>query len=172
MARSNLARARDFHAEAWKEEKQPLHVNEWHARHPEGFFGLCYETQALRAPDTSQIEQAIEASRTLLDLPQGWDDGEAKQISKLTWDLATAVLREAARAAHRRFNHLLPAPNIGPCSDGSLDLFWDTSNYTLLINVQAEQASDYYGERAGLKIQGPFNPTSPKFDFLTLLVEP
>jgi len=173
MARSNLARARVWNADEWRQEQQPLHVNEWQGRQPDT-YGLHYEARAQsRVPRFSEIEGAIEASRSMLDLSQGWDDEDARQIAKSTWDLACEVLRDAARTAYRRYCYALPAPKIGPCADGSIDLYWGTADFTLLINVResGEAPSDFYGERAGSKVQGPFDPTSPKFDFLGLLVE-
>jgi hypothetical protein len=124
-----------------------------------------------RSPRFVEIERAIEASRTVVDLPEDWDEAGAKQIPQETWDLASEALREAARTAYRRHSYTLPAPTIGPCADGSIDLYWTTPKFTLLINVMSGEG-DFYAERPDAKMEGLFNPNKPNFDFLSLLVKP
>jgi hypothetical protein len=155
--------------------KKPLYVSEWRTPHRLGLEGYrrCAGVPRVRFPDFSQIEAAIGASHKLVDLPENWDDEGAAQIPRTTWELAANVLRVAARTAQRRFGYVLPAPTIGPCADGSIDLYWGRGpDFTLLINVKAGdgETSDYYGERQKTRIQGPFNPKQPNLDFLSLLV--
>lgn len=94
----------------------------------------------------SAIEGAIEASRSMLDLKADWDDSGARTIDISTWSRATTLLRDIAIDV----GDVLPTPHISPCADGSIDLYWNTGEFTLLINVKPEgasAASDYYGER-------------------------
>jgi hypothetical protein len=121
------------------------------------------------------VEAAIDASRPLIELPEDWDGDGAYPITQATWDTAARVLRSAALTTHRRFRVALPTPRIAACRDGSIDLYWTTGTFTLLINVKPGAASDFYGERAdkpGAKVQGPFSPEDPDFGFLQLLVGP
>jgi hypothetical protein len=177
---SNLARCRPLNMDEWQNQGQPLHVKAW--RLTAALHALSYSGKhQSRSPRLHEIEEAIEGSRPLTDLPEDWDDAGAKQISKSTWSVATELLRNAARTAYRRYCYSLPVPNIGPCADGSIDLYWSTAKFTLLINVRPDDGkhSDYYGEltdslgeQPDTKVQGPLDPVHPNFDFLRLLVEP
>jgi hypothetical protein len=139
-----------------------------------GSYVLSIEVKSRpRESFPNEIEQTIEASRSLLTLPEDWDDEGAKKIEKPTWDAAVKALRLAAQSALNFSKKPLPAPAIGPCADGTIDLYWDNAAFKLLINVRAglDAVSDFYGEKGGFKIQGPFDPASPDFGFLRLLVE-
>lgn len=116
----------------------------------------------------STIESAITDSRRLLSLPEDWDDEGAARVTELTLQKASGVLRRAAAVVFRRFGYILPAPSIAPCSDGSVDIFWRTEGFTLLINVSANgpHASNFYGEKGGVEVKGPFDPDAPDFEFL------
>jgi hypothetical protein len=177
---SNLARRQPLNTDEWRDQGRPLDVKAWRpttASHAPS-YGIKFQS---RSPRLQEIEEAIEGSRSLTDLPEDWDDAGAKQISKSTWSLATELLRNAARTAYRRYCYSLPVPNIGPCADGSVDLYWSTPKFTLLINVRPdeEKHSDYYGEltsspgeQPDMKVQGLLDSVHPNFDFLRLLVEP
>ncbi|HUP59278.1 MAG TPA: hypothetical protein VNA69_02535 [Thermoanaerobaculia bacterium] len=100
---------------------------------------------------------AIEASRQLLDLGPDWDDEGAAAIDVATWSRATAFLRSAI--AKSGCGAALPVPKISACRDGSIDLFWTTTEFRLLINIKAlpQVESDYYGETVdGFVVKGAF----------------
>jgi hypothetical protein len=186
---SNLARRRDTHIDEWRRDSKPLQPDQWQVSVPTGstctatYYGYSGEPRThvyvasgfTRAPRFAALQSAIDDSKALTNLPADWDEAGAKPIAKATWESAVEALRAAARTSFRRFNYALPVPSIGPCADGSVDLYWNTQKFTLLINVQpndSAKASDFYGEREGAKVQGVFDPAAPKFDFLTLLVQP
>jgi hypothetical protein len=98
------------------------------------------------ACENSAIEKAIESSRSILDLQSDWDDAGARPIDIGAWARATQLLRDIAL----NVGAALPAPHISPCADGSVDLYWNAQDFTLLINVKPDGAiapSDYYGEK-------------------------
>lgn len=175
MASSNaLRKRRDLLAE-WSPARVPLNVDAWRGPSREPPYEQCIDGAHIRPrlPSLAGIELAISASHKLVEMPENWDEEGAVQISRATWVLATNVLRVAARTALRRFGYTLPAPKIGPCSDGSIDLYWGKgADFTLLINVKPGdgETSDYFGERLKTKVQGPLNPTQPNLEFLGLLV--
>lgn len=184
MASSGLAKRKERAGpDEWKPERQHLDVAAWqaHRGRPHSSALAAYKSYPPHgAPRFPEIERAIEHSRDLTTLPEDWDDAGARRIEQSTWKLAVAALRDAAKSAYRRFNYSLPAPKIGPCADGSIDLYWNNSDFQLLINVKpqgTDKPSDYYGEMTGTdvavrpKVQGPFDPTAPDFDFLGLLVK-
>jgi hypothetical protein len=124
----------------------------------------------LRLP---QIEKAIDDAFSITYLPEDWDDSGAKRILEQTWQRAGNALRRIARTAQRRYRYSMPAPSIGPCANGSIDLYWNDPRFTLLINIKEshEHGSDYYWEHQGSKSEGPFNPESPDLSFLGSLAK-
>ena len=104
---------------------------------------------------------AIEASRRLLELGPDWDDDGAKAIDYATWRIATEFLKKTV--AKSGIGAMMPVPHISPCRDGSIDLFWATAVFRLLINIKSstDLLSDYYGETDDhLVIKGTFDPGS------------
>jgi hypothetical protein len=165
---------RHFERDDWRAPSSPFEGYAWHGL---GEFRLGRREKGHVAresvPPLSEIDDAIDASRQLIDMPADWDEAGAQPIARQTWERAATTLREAARVAYLRCSFTLPPPKIGPCPDGSIDLYWKTGEFTLLINVQPNDAeSDFYGEREkGYRLQGPFTPATPNFDFIKLLVE-
>ena len=139
------------------------------ARHPtnrEYGFPLDRPTHEWRLHNLSlaytvppKFVAAIEESRQLLELPPDWDDEGACAIHFDTWTRATRFLRNTvvksgAAAA-------LPVPTISACRDGSIDMFWETEKYRLLINISSSEdaGGDYYGEtKSRLVVKGTFQP--------------
>lgn len=124
------------------------------ATHDLRIIGL---TTATAVP--ANFAAAIEASRALLNLGTDWDDEGAAAIEFATWSRATKFLRTTV--AKSRAGAALAVPNISACRDGSIDLFWATTKFRLLINIKPSPhvESDYYGETADrLVIKGTFQP--------------
>jgi hypothetical protein len=116
------------------------------------------------APDLpTGLITAIESSRRLLALGPSWDDADAKPIAFDTWSVATRLLRDTVINCGGDVD--VPIPNISPCSDGSIDLFWKLANFTLLINIKPSvNKSDFYGETVdGLVFEGTFNCNTRHF---------
>jgi hypothetical protein len=105
------------------------------------------------------IEEAIVRSRRLLDLRPDWNEDGGEPIAESTLHVATSFLRRTAATIYSTWQVELPAPAIGPCGDGSVDLHWRTPKFKLLVNIQPNSGkSDFYGESPALTIKGTFNP--------------
>jgi hypothetical protein len=97
--------------------------------------------------DVTDIEQEIARSREMLGLPEDWDGAGTHAVSEHTWSAAVGLLRVAEQVARERFHYELPAPDIGPCCDGTVDLWWSEPRFELLINVEVSgERFSYYGE--------------------------
>lgn len=156
---------------AWREQVTP--PQRWKERRqtpPSEWLGTT--TPRPRIATSAEVEQAIENSRYLLGLGDDWNGDGARAIQRSTWLVATNLVRRTALTLGARTGIQLPPPEIGPCADGSIDLFWDTAAFTLLINIQPNSAeSDFYGDnRVGLKLKGTFNPESQELGFLDSLI--
>src|SRR5947209_3603501 len=102
-----------------------------------GHAPAIQEGSAPKPAILTPIVEAIEKSRYVLDLPEDWDEAGGRPIEAATWARATDLLSETAAA----IGAALPVPRIGPCSDGSIDLYWTTPTFTLLINVHAAEGA-------------------------------
>lgn len=111
---------------------------------------------------------AIESSRCLLELGPDWDDAGGLPIDEDTWNKAMELLRRTITKIGAAVD-TLPVPNISPCADGSIDIFWKNARFTLLVNIQSTDATpDFYAETAdGLTLEGTF--TSKTRDLSVIL---
>lgn len=98
-----------------------------------------------------KLEDAITESRAILALPVDWDDAGSPAFRKETWERAIDVLTKAASFLWATRGLELPAPQIAPGPEGSIDLHWKTPSRELLINVPEDpsEAAPYYGDDYG-----------------------
>lgn len=117
----------------------------------QGYGADLQETYTLRispeggisaVPDISQIEITIEESRSMLTLPDNWDDEGAVKVERGTWERAVSIVRACAIA------NLLEPPKIGACHDGSIDILWRHGAREVLINIPTDpdERAGYYGD--------------------------
>lgn len=91
------------------------------------------------------IEEAISKARSMLDLPDNWDDEGSVKIELATFERAAALLRMGT----------VDAPHINPYCDGSIDLHWRKVGRELLVNVPASGPISYYGSMThGAAVKG------------------
>ena len=135
-----------------------------HTRYvPEEYFYL-----RAGAEDTSvsnpRIEAAIEASRSILELRDDWDEEGSPGYSNETWDRATQFVRRVAWSFKNACGRWIDAPKITPGPDGSIDVRWKTQKRSLLINFPAdgERPADFFGSDRGTDtIKGTLDLSSP-----------
>lgn len=88
----------------------------------------------------NNLEREIFDSRKMLDLEDNWDDEGAVMISQRAWLKAVRLVR----IAYARMG--VGVPTIGPCCDGSVDLFYKCPTGKLLVNVRHDGTiGSYYG---------------------------
>lgn len=109
----------------------------------------------------SGIRDAIEDSRSLLDLLDDWDEAGSPAINETTWQRAVGFLARYARLLRDRFGKVVETPAIVPGPDGSIDLHWKSASHELLVNIPV--ASDgkvgFYGDDYNdCYIKGKFDP--------------
>lgn len=161
----------------WKRSSAPSRSHEWYAPAVKtwGERSRFSRVVVIRQETNpfSGIEKAIDESAALLQLPAGWDDEGAIPIAQATWENAVTLLRGLAHALHQKTGEVLPVPAIGPCADGSIELFWKTSSFKLLVNMKPTASdSDFYGKSSdGVEVKGPIEPTSTQIlNLIQLLV--
>ena len=96
-------------------------------------------------PSFNNIKEAIEESSFILDLSDNWDDENALKVPDNVWLNAIRFLIQYSIEIDKNYNSIIKPPSIMPCSDGSIDLFWNVNNFRMLINFRnSEQNEAYY----------------------------
>lgn len=99
-------------------------------------------------------------TRGFAQLPDDWD-GEGSTTPKL-WSIYTTLsLLEFLTVTFPD----IPAPDLGPCANGSIDLYWKQSSFTLLMNVHGRDLS-WYGEKGDIKSKGTSKGGFPDLEFI------
>lgn len=109
------------------------------------------------------ISAAIEASRSILDLPDNWDDEGSPSYAESTWERATIFIKETTTSYRRTVGSWIGPPKITPGPDGSIDIRWKSAKRTLLINIPAnnDDIADFYGDdKAADTIKGTLDTSS------------
>lgn len=108
--------------------------------------------------ESERIEKAIDESKRILQLRVDWDDDQSPYYSRDTWERATAFLRGLALHAHSSGVTGLGVPTIAPSESGSIDIFWQRDDLTMLVNIPAgdQQPATYYGKKRGSELSSTF----------------
>jgi hypothetical protein len=107
-----------------------------------------------------RLEDVIDISRSILDLPDNWDDEGSPGYNLATWERATNLVRKMSYEYKRKFGCSAEPPKIYNGPQGSIDVLWKLSNRKVLINIPANEnePSDFFGsDGAGDEIQGEIN---------------
>ena len=113
-------------------------------------------------PVFSPLDEAIEASRAILDLEPHEDEGKAA-YSEETWARAVEFVRRNAKWLWVDMGFVADLPEILPGPDGSIDLHWDYPTYEMLINIPTDPQAEagFYGDdRGNISIKGKFDPNT------------
>ena len=108
-------------------------------------------------------EAVIEASRYILQLANDFDEDDFQGYSEDTWKEATNFLRRlVVHAASSNFFTLI-MPALSGASQGSIDLFWEMEDRTLLLNFPsgASSKATFYGQKPGFELSGRIEKDKP-----------
>ena len=90
------------------------------------------------------LMQELEASKSILDLPENWDDDGALSVSPIIYETATRFLQNYASFIFKKYKAIIETPSISPVKNGSIDLEWHTPTSQLLINIRDTQNAYFY----------------------------
>lgn len=81
-------------------------------------------------------------------LSDNWDDEGVAAPDTETLIAAFTFLSNVALFVHKKTKKIISFPDIHPFSDGSIDIYWSTSNMILLVNIEKEPPHEfsYYGQ--------------------------
>jgi hypothetical protein len=146
-------------------------IQDWSKYKPSSAFA----TMAAELQIQMVLAKAAIDAQVLRTLPDDWDGEGALKIEQDTVDRVLKVLRGALESADLQTVHKLANPNITPLSNGSVDIYWKSDTFTLLINVPAgdSDSAEFYGSNlgTGYDLRGRIHMDGPNLRFLDWLVE-
>lgn len=83
----------------------------------------------------NEIAEEIESSEFILDLKDDWDNQGGLPVKREVYFASIKFLIQYSRFLFEK-GVVIDAPEIDPCTDGSVDLSWRTANARLLINFR------------------------------------
>lgn len=118
------------------------------------------------------METEITAANFVLSIENGIESDDFESYSQGTLDRATGFLRRLMIHAHTANVIGMGIPQIGPADRGSIDLYWEKNDRTLLINFPAaENIANFYGKKAKSEISGRFEPSEARAELVFWLVD-
>jgi hypothetical protein len=108
----------------------------------------------------SDVAEAIEKSRWILDLEDDWDAAGSAGYPEEIWKRAVDFLTRNATRLWQERNVRVVSPRILPGPDASIDVHWKTPGHEFLINLpgQVGEPASFYGddgmEPAGIRSKG------------------
>jgi hypothetical protein len=107
------------------------------------------------------LKNAIDKSRSILELGDDWDGKGSCGYAEETWKRATEFLWKMAEVFYdQEGGHTFFPPAINPGPDGSIDLHWKLQKFELLMNFPASptQFPSCYGtDSYGVEIKRELN---------------
>ena len=112
-----------------------------------GLYPTAGKSLANKALSINPILDAIQESKKILKLEDDWDDDGSPAYKERTWKMATDFLINNTLQLLKKLNINTQAPKILPGPNGSIDIYWKTTQQQLLINIPEEpgEPATYYG---------------------------
>jgi hypothetical protein len=129
-------------------------------------------TPSLSDRELRAMEAEIKAADFILGIRNDAGMEDFVPYSRETLTRATSFLRRHMIHAHAANLFDTGVPGIGPADHGSIDLYWEADDRTLLINFPANESdANYYGKKPGSEISGRFDPSEARADIVVWLAE-
>jgi hypothetical protein len=109
--------------------------------------------------DLSNVAEAIERSKYILELLDDWDGEGSKKYKQETWDRAIQFLLRSTISAWHAKRIVPKTPRIYHGPEGSIDVYWETPGRVLLVNFpeSKEDSATFYGStETGSEVKGQF----------------
>jgi hypothetical protein len=118
------------------------------------------------------IEEEIEAARFILKIEADPDTEDFIPYTEETFGRATEFLKRLVIPALAAGMTDIGSPRIGPADNGSIDLFWEKPDRTLLINFSSrEPDATFYGKKEKSEISGRFDPSEARPELAVWLTD-
>lgn len=94
--------------------------------------------------ELAYLQESFKKSEYIINLEDDWDDEGSPKYNIQTWFSALKFVNEYANILLLNFNKKIVPPKIYHGPGGSIDILFETKNYTLLINILSEGLSAAY----------------------------
>jgi hypothetical protein len=124
--------------------------------------------------DYGQLQLVIDGSRSILELPGNFDGEGTLPYSAATWKRAVDFLEAQWTAFRKRTGHIMVLPEFGPGPEGSIDLYWYTDEFRLLVNIPGEgkeQVTVSGNSHGSKRIEYSFDPSKLSLRLIDWLAE-
>jgi hypothetical protein len=136
------------------------------------FIAKAIKLQSPKDAEERAMEEEIEAAKYILKIGNDTEAGDFVPYSKSTLSCAVDFLRRQMIHAHAARLIGMGVPQIGPADRGSVDLFWEKTDRTLLVNFPSSGGPvTYYGRKPKSEISGRFDPSEARADLVIWLAE-
>jgi hypothetical protein len=120
--------------QAWSPEHRGEYLEDWIQTHHPGTRDRSAGGEGFER----LLDRAIESSTWILSLPRNFDGEGSPAPAASTFSHAATLLRSLTFEGRRLGRPEFPLPRITPGPSGSIDLFWETESFELLVNVPAD----------------------------------
>lgn len=97
--------------------------------------------------ELSYLEKSFIDSEYIIQLEDNWDDEGASKYDLQTWYKSLNFVNNYANTLFLDFNKKIIPPKIYHGPSGSIDILFETENYTLLINILKKGIyAEYFGK--------------------------
>jgi hypothetical protein len=118
------------------------------------------------------IEAEIEAAKFMLSIKGDLESDAFVPYTAETLSRVTGFLRRLMIYAEGCNLGGFPTPQIGPADQGSIDLYWEAHDRSLLINFSAlHNSASFYGKKPKSEISGKFEPSEARPELAFWLVD-
>jgi len=139
------------------------------------FISIAPPTRQSSSPaeiEWCAMEEEIKAANFVLGIQNDCHEDDFVPYTQPVLSRATDFLRRLMIHAHAVNVVGMGVPQIGPADFGSIDLFWEKGDRTLLINFPAgENIANYYGKKPKSKISGQFDPSESRAELVFWLAD-
>lgn len=118
------------------------------------------------------LEDEIKAADFIVEIQSDEGVDDFVPYSRETLSRATDFLKRYM--IHANSANLLGAgvPRIGPADRGSIDLYWESADRTLLINFPSDtNVANYYGQKQKREISGRFESSEVPAELVVFLAD-
>jgi hypothetical protein len=141
-------------------------------RVPAPYFVSANPPQHQFDREMEKVEEEIRSSRYIIGLQNDYQEEDFVPYAETTWKRAIGFFRRMAiHAISCRFFDV-KLPIVGPAGNGSIDIFWELPDRTLLINFPAgDVPATYYGVKPGSEISGRIDPNFARPELILWLAD-
>jgi hypothetical protein len=134
--------------------------------------GSVAKPPSLSDQEWRAMEVEIKAAEFILNIQNDEELEDFVPYSRETLSRATNFLQRLMIHAHSANLVNTGVPRIGPAEHGSVDLYWEIGDRTLLINFPAHgSVANYYGKKPKNETSGRIDPSGPIADLVVWLAD-